>query len=283
MTELQLQDALTFLFVPGIRPERFDKAVASGADVVILDLEDAVSFHEKDEARGHVAAWLAAGGRAAVRVNAVGSPWFRADLAAVGSATAVVLPKAESVVDLSRVAEHAQAPVRVVPLVETARGVMSAGEICSGPNVVRVGFGNVDLAAELGVDPTSRPALSGARSQLVYASRAARLAPPIDGVTTKIGDDELLADDARHARELGFTAKLTIHPSQVPVVAGVLRASQDEIDWAAGLLKAAGDGVSVHDGHMVDEPVLVRARSILRRAGRDLPGAVSGAVPGERS
>jgi citrate lyase subunit beta/citryl-CoA lyase len=276
---LRLQDATTFLFVPGSRPDRFDKAVASGADVVILDLEDAVAPREKDQARSHVSAWLAAGGRAAVRVNPVGSAWFAADVAAVGSALAVVLPKAESDDDLRHVAMQAQGPTRVVPLVETARGVMAVQQICSAPGVVRIGFGNIDLAADLGVQPTCRPALMAARSQLVYASRAASLAGPIDGVTTKLGDDEALADDARHGRDLGFTAKLTIHPGQVPIVADVFDATQRELDWAFAVLRTVRDGVGVHDGDMVDEPVLARARSILRRAGHDAPATENGAVP----
>jgi citrate lyase subunit beta/citryl-CoA lyase len=273
MSHPRLQDAHTFLFVPATRPDRFDKAAASGADVVIIDLEDAVAPEEKDAAREHVSAWLAAGGHAAVRVNAVGSPWFHADLATLGNAMAVVVPKTEGVDDLRRVAGIAPPGLPVVPLVETASGVVAVQEICSGPGVVRLAFGNIDLAADLGVDPASRPALSGARSQLVYASRAARLAPPIDGVTTSIGDHELLTDDAQHARDLGFTAKLTIHPSQVPVVASVFRTTQQEIDWAVGLLASADDGVQLHDGHMVDEPVRARARAILRRASRPAPGA----------
>ncbi|WP_134765138.1 CoA ester lyase [Nocardioides sp. 1609] len=270
---LQLQDAQTFLFVPANRPDRFDKASASGADVVIIDLEDSVAPDEKDAAREHVSAWLAAGGRAAVRVNAARTPWFHADMAAMNNAMAVVVPKVEGADDLNQVTEFGPTGLPAIPLIETAGGVMSVQETCAAPNVVRVALGNVDLAADLGVDPASRLALSGARSQLVLASRAARLAPPIDGVTTDIGDKILLADDAQHARDLGFTAKLTIHPNQVPVVANVFRTTTDEVDWAIGVLRSAGDGVQVHDGHMIDEPVRARARSILRRAGHTIASA----------
>lgn len=270
MTEQQwLLEARTFLFVPGDRFDRFDKAVASGADVVILDLEDAVGPLNKDEARGRVAAWIEAGGQAVVRINGFGTPWFAADLAAVGGALGVMLPKAESAVDLQRLAEQSPVPMPVLPLIETAVGVLAAQEICAAPGVVRVGFGNVDLAADLGVKPDSRAALQVARSHVVHASRAAALPPPIDGVSTVINDDLVLIADALHGHELGFGAKLCIHPRQVGVVAQAFRPTEDEVRWAASVLSSATEGVGVREGQMIDAPVLARARSVLRHAGRD--------------
>jgi citrate lyase subunit beta/citryl-CoA lyase len=263
-----IADAQTFLFVPGVRDDRYDKAVGSGADIVIIDLEDAVAPSDKKVARERVASWLARGGRAAVRVNAVGTPWFRADVAVAQNAVALVLPKTESADDLNRVAERTEGRVPVIALIETARGVMAAAEICTAPSVERIAFGNVDLAADLGVDPMSRPALAAARSHLVHASRGARLSSPIDGVTTNIADVQELLGDTAHARELGFAAKLLIHPSQVAPVARAFRPTAAEVEWAHGVLGAVGNSVGVHQGHMVDEPVLHRARQILRREPR---------------
>lgn len=258
-----LERARTFLFVPGTRADRYDKAAAAGADIVIVDLEDAVAPDDKAVARSHVAAWLASGGTAVVRVNGLDTPWFEADLDAARQATGIMLPKAGDRKDLERVAELTDGTVPVIPLIETARGVMRADGICSGPQVVRVAFGNIDLAAELGVEPVSRLALAAARSQLVYASRAWRLAPPIDGVTTSISDLDAVTEDALHARELGFGAKLLIHPVQVAAVAGAFEPTAHELAWARAVLDAVENGVGVHDGHMVDEPVLARARRIL--------------------
>jgi citrate lyase subunit beta/citryl-CoA lyase len=141
--------ATTFLFVPGDRPDRFGKAVASGADVVILDLEDAVAPGDKDSARAHVETWLQ-DNEAVVRINAPGTPWFDADAALVTSrGVPVVVPKAETPEVLAGFRE-------VVALVETARGVERAGELAAVPSVTRLAFGSVDLAAELGVAPEDR-------------------------------------------------------------------------------------------------------------------------------
>lgn len=255
--------ARTFLFVPGDRPDRYAKAAAAGADVVVLDLEDAVAPGAKDAAREHVVAWLAAGHTAVVRINAAGTPWHAADLAAVRDAAAVMVPKAERPEDLDGLSS-------VLPLVETARGVTAATELCAVPTVVRPVFGSIDLAADLGVDPLSRTALLHARSALALAAAAAAgCAPPVDGVTTALSDVDAVRDDTRHAVELGFTGKLCVHPRQVPVVHEAFRPSEEELAWARSVL-AAGDGVSVVDGRMVDPPVLSRAARLLSRAGAPL-------------
>lgn len=266
-TRRELEVARTFLFVPGTRPDRFDKAVASGADVVILDLEDAVAPSDKEIARANVAAWLTRGGRAVVRVNGPDTPWYDADVSVASSAGAVVLPKTEGPRDIERVASAGLGEAPVIPLLETPAGVLDAERICACPEVVRAGFGNIDFAARVGVDPTSRLALAHARSHIVYASSAAGCAAaPIDGVTTAIDDADLLRSDALHARELGFRAKLLIHPSQVRPVATVLRPTGDEIRWARSVLRESSDGVGVSDGQMVDAPVLMRAQRLLGEA-----------------
>jgi citrate lyase subunit beta / citryl-CoA lyase len=258
-----LESARTFLFVPGTRPDRFDKAVATGADAVILDLEDAVGADDKPLAREDARAWLEAGGRAVVRVNGRSTPWFAEDVAAAARAVAIMLPKAESPEDVAAVRAALDTDVPVLALVETARGVAAVRDICRAPGVARVAFGNVDLAAGLGVEPTARDALLAARSALVYASAEAGCAPPVDGPTLALDDEDRLADETAYARGLGFTARLCIHPRQVAVVARVLAPDEDELAWARAVLAAASGGVSVHDGQMVDEPVLARARRLV--------------------
>lgn len=247
--------ATTFLFVPGDRPDRFGKAAGSGADVVVLDLEDAVAPADKDSARAEVRAWLRHTA-AMVRINAPGTPWFDADAALVAAlGVPVVVPKAETPGVLAGFGA-------VVALVETARGVERAAELAAVPSVTRLAFGSVDLAAELGVAPEDREPFAYARSRLVIASAAAGLAPPVDGVTTDLRDDERLEADVRYARRLGFGGKLCVHPRQVAPVRAGFAPTEAERDWARRVL-TAGASASTVDGRMVDKPVLDRARRIL--------------------
>jgi citrate lyase subunit beta / citryl-CoA lyase len=245
----------SFLFVPGDRPDRFAKAAASGADVVVLDLEDAVAPERKEQAREHVHHWLYGGNRAVVRVNAAGTPWHDDDVAAVGAAVAVMVPKAEEPLDLG---------LLTIPLIETAAGVLNAFAICAGKSVLRPAFGSVDLAAQLGVDHRSHEALRHARSALVLAAAAAGCGAPIDGVTTALHSPDALDADLEHAITLGFRAKLCVHPRQVEAVNRAFTPTPEQLDWARGVLAVAENGsVSVHDGEMVDRPVVLRARALL--------------------
>jgi len=255
--------ATTFLFVPGDRPDRFAKAAAAGADVIILDLEDAVAPQGKRQARDHVRAWLDAGETGMVRINPPGTPWHADDLAAMAGRAPVMLPKAQDPAEVAAVAERAG---EVLALVETALGIHRAAEVCAVPGVVRAAFGSVDLGAELGVDPTDAEALRYARSALVLGSRVAGVEAPVEGVTTAVRDEALLRADSAHARSLGFTAKLCIHPAQLGPVAEVFAPSAAEVEWARAVLAAAQDGgVAVLDGRMVDKPVVDRARAVLSR------------------
>ncbi|MDT0492194.1 CoA ester lyase [Streptomyces griseus] len=268
MSVSRLETARSLLFVPGDRPDRFDKAVATGADVVILDLEDAVAVPDKGRARGHVAAWLGAGHHAMVRINAPGTPWCDEDLAmAAGFGVPVMVPKAEDPVVLAELGVRAGGASPLVPLVETAAGIERAVEVCAAPGVVRVALGNADLAGQLGVAHDDHLALAYARSRLVSASAATGRCAPVDGVTTSVRDLDVLAADIAHGRRLGFTGKLCIHPAQVAVVAERFAPTASEREWARTVL-AAGDSVTVVDGHMVDKPLLERARRILAE-GRD--------------
>lgn len=263
-----LAEARTFLFVPGDRPDRFDKAVRSGTDVVIIDLEDAVAPDRKAMAREATRAWLVAGGEAVVRVTASGAEGYSEDVDAVADlATAIMLSKCENSDQVDDLRRETLRKVPVIALVETPTGVSNVEAICRADGVVRLALGNVDLAAQLGVAPDEDDALLYARSRLVFASAAAGLAAPIDGVTTDVGDEARVAADGRRGQSLGFAAKMCIHPRQVAVVAEAMAPSQAELVLARAVIAFdAGGGVGVLDGEMVDAPVIARARRTVARA-----------------
>ncbi|PSK99954.1 citrate lyase subunit beta/citryl-CoA lyase [Murinocardiopsis flavida] len=271
-----LAAAVTWLFVPAARPDRFAKALRSGADAVILDLEDSVSAADKDAAREALAtAWPADAGTpgtpaVAVRVNGLNSAEFAADAAACRALrpAAVVLPKAESAHDVRSAAEAVAAPV--LPLIESARGLVDLRDIAGCPESARLLFGTVDLALDLGV--TADAALDTARGDLVRWSAACALPPPVDGVTTALRDADTATRDAARAREWGFGGKLCVHPAQVQPVAAAFAPGAAELEWAREVLALEHEGAAARDGEMIDRPVVERARRILLRAGQSGPG-----------
>lgn len=253
----------SYLFVPGDRPERFAKALASGADAVIVDLEDAVAPAAKEAARAALAGWLQGAGPSAVsvRINAAGTPWHDSDLrlAAHPAVAAVVVPKAEDPAVLAAIGKP------LLPLIESAAGFDAVRALAAVPRVQRMLFGSIDFQADLGIEGDD-DALLYFRSQLVLASRRANLDAPVDGVTTAVDDEAAVANDTARARRLGFGAKLCIHPRQAAAVNRGFTPAEAELDWARRVLAAAAAGgvVSV-DGKMVDAPVLLRAQALLRR------------------
>lgn len=260
----------SYLFVPGDRAERFDKACAAGADAVILDLEDAVAPERKAVARESVMAWLSAGERACVRVNGTDTEWFDDDCALLDQpgVLGVVLPKAERAAQLARVAARLRPGVRIVPIVETGLGLWNALELASAPGVERLAFGSVDFQLDCGILGDGEELLY-ARSRLVLASAIARIDAPVDGVTVAINDIDQLQADTRRARQLGFGAKLCIHPKQVvPVNEGFMPA-EAEVAHARAIIAsvdaAAGAGAINLDGKLIDRPVIERARKVLER------------------
>lgn len=260
--------ARTLLYAPGHRPDRFTKALESGADVIVLDLEDAVGPDLKCAARDNVHRWLSVGGPGMVRINGVDSPWHEDDMAMLdGRPCAVILPKAADGEQVAGVLNRLADGSCVVPLLETATGVLGARNVCAAPSVVRIIFGSADLASELGIDHTDRRALAYARSQVVLASAACGLAPPVDGVTSSVTDERTLIADAEDAAALGFTGKSCLHPRQVPVVQAVFTPSAEDLRWARDVLAAAGNGSAIAmNGEVVGKPVVDRARSLLSRS-----------------
>ncbi len=209
--------------------------------------------------------WLAAGGRAAVRVNAAGTPGHAEDLRALSALPVpVMVPKAEDPAGLAALAARLHPGTTLLALVETAGGVLAAPSLAAVDRVTRLVLGTYDLAAQLGVSPDDRDAMAGARQALVLASAAAGLAGPVDGVTGDVGDDDRLRDDLAYAVRLGFGGKLCVHPRQVPVARAALLPGPDELAWARRVVEAAeGSGAVLLDGAMVDKPVVDRARRIL--------------------
>lgn len=260
----------SWLFVPGDRPPLFPKAAASAADVVILDLEDAVAPADKGAARAEVARYTAVH-PAYVRINAADTEFHDADIAALADASGVlgfVVPKVGEPDDITRTVRHLPADIPIVALMETAAGVENANRIAAHPATARLAFGSVDFGLDIGVLGDGEEMLY-ARSRLVTASRAAGIAAPVDGVTTDLDNPRQTTADAMRARRLGFGGKLCVHPRQAQSVNAAFTPGADEIRWAervvAAMSASGGSAVRV-DGQMIDAPRLESARRILQAA-----------------
>jgi citrate lyase subunit beta/citryl-CoA lyase len=265
--------ARSLLFVPGDRPERFAKAAASGADAIVLDLEDAVPPAGKAAARAAVrAAWPALQGLGVpvvVRSNAWGGDAWAADLACLRDLpgiAALMLPKAESAEAVVQ-AHQAAGGVPVLPLIESAAGHDALKAIAAAPGCLRLVVGHIDFMADTGIEcGDAQTELDPLRFAVAMASRLAGLAPAIDGVTVQTGDDDILRRDTLRAKRFGFGGKLCIHPRQVPGVHTAFAPSDEELAWARRVVEAdaASGGAAVQlDGRMVDMPVVLRARRVL--------------------
>ncbi|ERG69282.1 HpcH/HpaI aldolase/citrate lyase family protein [Segniliparus rugosus] len=270
-----LRQARTWLFVPGDRPERFAKAAASGAQIVIIDLEDAVAAERKEAARAAAVDQLRAAAQPSpgwvVRANDPFSPEGEADLAALapfakagGPLLAAMTPKAV-LRSVARAAELLGPGARLVALIESALGVEEAFQIASHPHTARLAFGALDYAADVGASPVP-VALGYAESRLVNASAAAGLAQPLARPTVELDDVDVLTGEVAHARTLGFGGKLCLHPKQVAAAAAGFAPTQREIDWAKRVVAGQSGGAVRVEGEMVDAPQVLRARTILAQA-----------------
>jgi citrate lyase subunit beta/citryl-CoA lyase len=186
----------------------------------------------------------------------------------VGLPVAVMVPKAEDADTIGRVREVLGADAPVLPLVETAAGVLGVAALAATSGVTRLVFGHLDLCAELSLGPDDLVRLAPARFALIAASAAAGLPAPVDGVCTEVRDGEQILNEARQSLDGGFTGKLCIHPDQVPFVHQALAPGKEELAWARKVLETTTENdVALVDGRMVDRPVYLRARSIVDRAG----------------
>lgn len=268
--------ALTALYVPGDRPDRIAKALAAGADIVIVDLEDAVAPSKKAEARAGLSAALASlsdGPTVQVRVNARGSAWHEADLAAV----AALDPRIEARLPKIHGPEDATAAMRELgdrachALIESALGVENAFAIAQS-GVVSIGLGEADLRSSLGLPPgkTGEPGLTWLRSRIANAAAAAGLLPPLMSVYTNVSDSEGLRESCSAGRALGFLGRAAIHPSQLATIREAFTPSAAELERATETLARVGNAaadasgtVVLDDGTFLDGAMVEAARRLV--------------------
>jgi citrate lyase subunit beta/citryl-CoA lyase len=272
----QLCEARCLLFVPGDRPDRFERAFGSPADAVILDLEASVAPLRKAQARAEVAAALARPANAAlrvVRVNPPGSDDLALDAAMLHrhGCDGVLLPMVESAADVAGSRRLLPDGMPLIALVETASGIAAANDIARAEGVLRLAFGNMDYQTD--TLTSGQLAMAFPSSALVIAARAAGLPAPIAGVTSAFRDPARLASDLEFEQSLGFGAKLCIHPDQIAPILAAFSVSPSTLLWAERVLAAASDSHAVElDGELIDRPVIDRARRLLARARFAKPG-----------
>lgn len=270
---------LTWLYAPGDRPDVVVKALASGADVVLVDLEDAVAPDRKEYARDATAELLAEPPPVPVhvRVNALDGPLADADLKTLSplpGLSGLRLPKVTSPDDVVRVAEGATpaegGAIPLYALLETALGIEHAFAIASAHHALRgIALGEADLRADLGVRDDA--GLEWSRARLIVAARAAGLPPPVQSVYPDIRDMEGLAASCAHGRALGFLGRAAIHPRQLPIIEHAYLPTPAEIDTAEAIVKAAATdqgAQALPDGRFIDAAVVTAARRTLSLAHR---------------
>ena len=282
----------TALFVPGNRPDRIVKAFGTGADVIIIDLEDAVPLAEKESSRPNVREKVAqfADRMILVRTNALGSDFIKGDLdeAIVEGVNGIILPKVERADDITKintllieVEKNRALPkgsIRVFPLIESAAAVQHIYDIVSTKTkpdrIYAVMFGAADYTLDMGIEMTMEGnELFYARSKISIACRAAGIAPPVDTpFMIDLKNTEGLISDARRAKELGFQGKLVIHPNQVEPCNRIFSPTTEEIAEAIKIVQAfeeaeaAGMAAIQLEGKFIDYPVVKRSKNILALA-----------------
>lgn len=274
---MDLQHVRSYLFVPANKAERIPKALASGADAVIVDLEDSVGVADKGVARRNALEALAAHRgerRFGLRINAINTQHGLEDLLALRAThlrpSFVVVPRVECKALLALTHMHLQVDGRVVPLfitIETARGLESAPGLAEAPGVRAIGFGAVDLASQIGIDPSWEPLLY-ARSRVVQAAAMAGI-PAVDAAFLGLVDHAQLADETARAKAMGFSAKVAIHPAQLAPIHHALAPTAAELSRARDIIAAFEDArgnAVMSGGSMVDKPVMLRAQRIVLRA-----------------
>jgi (S)-citramalyl-CoA lyase len=269
----------SLLFVPATRPDRFEKAAAAGADMVCIDLEDAVATADKETARdtalGYLAGSLPAGPRWVLRINSPRTELGLHDLLALLSSEAapdaLFIPKASSGEEmrwLDDLLSAADRNIDLLPVIESAEGLDRAVEIAGSVlRNVALGFGSADYAAELGSD-MSVAALAYGRGRIAAAAGQAGIVA-IDGIWPDFKDDEGLRGDTELIRSMGFDGKIAIHPRQVSVIHAVFAPGEEEVARARRIVaasEAANGGIATVDGEMIDNPVVVAAQHIIAAA-----------------
>ncbi len=292
----------SFLFAPGNHPRKVEKVFGAGADVVILDLEDAVAIAEKETTRATVVEAMKAprGSLGYIRVNAFETRWCIGDLEAVVGPwlDGIVLPKAENpdqlravserITDCERRAGLKPGTLDLMPIVETAKGIEVCGAIAAAcPRVRRLAFGGGDYTNDLDLTWTpDEHELAYARARLTHGSRVAGIEPPIDTVVIQIRDTERFRRSAATGRRMGFAGKLCIHPDQVPPCNEAFTPTRAEVEQARAVIRAfehaeAQGSASIQlDGHFIDYPIVYKAQRVLALVARVEAGGQSGGQSG---
>jgi citrate lyase subunit beta/citryl-CoA lyase len=269
MSSIDLRSVRTILFLPASNPRAIEKARDLPADMIVLDLEDAVKPEDKE--RGRAAAVEAAGagfgGRlVAIRANGRATPWYGEDALAIrrSGAAYAILPKAESAKDVQDFTYLAEMPV--MAMIETARGVLAVREIAPVTRALIAGTNDLsaDLGIPLGVDRTG---LSLSLQRIVLAARAEGIAA-YDGVYNRLDDDDGLAAQCREGRSFGFDGKSLIHPGQIAIANRLFGPSEEDLDAAARLVAAATGGAERYENRMIESLHVEQARALLKRGGR---------------
>lgn len=280
-----MQPSRTFLFVPGNHPRKLEKVFSSGADAVIIDLEDAVAIAEKAATRAVAVEALKKPhqSRGYIRVNALDTEFCFQDLQNIVGPwlDGIVLPKVESATDyltvewvLSNLERDAGLPVGTIdlmPIIETAQGLAAAREIANcGRRIKRLSFGAGDYTRDLNLQWTfAEQEIASARSEIVLASRLANIEPPIDTVFIHIKEADHFAASARKGREFGFQGKLCIHPDQVEATHAAYTPTAEEAIWARKIISSfeaaekQGSASIQVDGYFVDYPIVEKAQRIV--------------------
>jgi len=273
----------SFIFMPGLKPAMFPKAVGSGADIVCIDLEDAIHPNDKEEARratlGLMAERPEAGeAEVVVRINSVRTPHGLLDLAAIVEAGAdgppsLMLPKVATADEVRLIAGHlddAGLPTTLHIIIESAEGLENAPEIArASPRIQALFFGAVDLSSDIGCENTWETLLY-ARSRVVAAASAAGL-DAIDVPWLDLEDMAGMRAEAEASRRLGFVGKGSIHPKQIASLHEVFSPSDAEVEHARRIVAAfeeAATGLVVIDGKLIEKPVLRAMERLLERARR---------------
>ena len=277
------------VFVPGNRPNMLERALSFSADVVMVDLEDSVPPAEKVNAREVAREWVPklhrAGRRVMVRVNSLDTGLTRDELAALigPDLSGISIAKAEAVWDLresDRIVTALESAagleaghVKLIPWIENARAVMSALDLArASSRIVAVAFGAEDYTDDMGVQRTDTgEEVRFARSLIAVAARAANVGS-LDSPFASFRDAEGLRQDARVARQMGYTGKFAIHPGQIDVINQTFSPSPEEVEYARQVVaawdgaEAEGRGSVALDGRMIDVPVVKRAQNLLAQA-----------------
>ncbi|MEC1525425.1 CoA ester lyase [Neobacillus niacini] len=266
-----------YLFAPSNSEKKIHKALTLHTDAVIIDLEDAVTSNEKEMARNLVYSLLKTDetfrSKIYVRVNSIKTPWFFEDLSMVNELKridGIMIPKSEDKTSISLAAELINKDVEIIPLIESAAGVMNIETILSShPAVNRVAFGSVDFALDIGVDwSVEGTEREYAMSKLVLASRASGVNPPIDAVFPVIDDRESFIADTQKGKQIGFNGKMVIHPKQIDWVKEVYTPSKKQLEWSKKVIdvfeSSAHSGAIDLEGKLIDRPVYLLAKRLIK-------------------